>query len=731
MIRRNARGIVAVAIATAVLFIGLSLREATQRDISRLVGRVGADLLFASHPRELSPEEIERMIDLPEVEAVAGQGAYTTILTPEDEYRITWLDVSTNFLDVLRLPLAEGRGFRPDDGDVAVLGWEVKEAIFGERSPVGEYLEGREIIGVLSPIPPDDIVREGHNRRVLTLSRLSLGRSGPDQEKSAGFRYFYIRISGPAERAERALLGLYPDLSIMSIATFYGFSFYDTSSLNHVMIVSAVGLLLMSGVLIAILLSLATLRRTHEIGIRRAVGASQAGILGLFLAEGGWIALTGGGIGIGLGLVVSVILVGGVALSPFHAAILPLVLIIGLIASTAPAIRASRLNPVEALAERSLFSRGRWSGVTTRGFVILAIAFAVGGLILVTNTLTASRRQIDSMWGEVDARTLLVRASKESILLKPELSLKDRDLIESSAEIELTVPFLYQRLPQGEGGKSMAVGAIGGGYPDLHLLEIVEGRDLSAEDLEEGRNVCVIADSYVKELGISDPVGRSVDISGQGFKVIGVFATSMTREEFPIDIVIPLAHQGLLPIGSWRFFARAREGSDLDRVKSQITEMFSARYPDRAKVSVLSIDAFRSKLAAFFNGAAARLGLTALVALLLAIAEGVTLVRFILDQRRHEFGVQRAVGAPPVRIIGAALKESSLLSTLGTALGSLLGSGLTPSVFNRLFLSEPPSLPSVVAASIAIALLISLVGAAPARTIVSRQPSELLRRGME
>jgi len=731
MIRGNARGIVGVAIAAAALFIGLSLHEGVQRDIARLVSRVGGNLLFASHPRELAQEEIARMIDLPEVSTVAGQGRYTSILTPKSEYQITWLDVSPNFLDVLHLPLAEGRTFRPGDTDVAILGWEVKEAVFGDRNPIGEYIEGRKIIGVLAPIPSDDIVREGNNRRVLTLSRPRLEGGGIERGKTAGFRYFYIRTAGSTERAERALSELFPDLSIIPIATFYGFPLHDISSLNRVTIAAALGLLLMSGVLLTVLLSLATLRRTREIGIRRAVGASRGRVLGLFLAEGGKIALIGAVVGIGLGLVVSLSLGGKAALSPLHGAILPLILLIGLTASTAPAARASGLNPVEAIEGRSLFSLGRWSSMTTRGFVILAIAFAVGGLILVTNTLTASRRQIDSIWGDVDARTLLVRAPKESILLKPELNLEDRDLIGSLAEIELTVPFLYQRLPAGEGGGSIAVAAVGEGYPNLHLLEIVEGRDLSRDDLEEGRSVCVVADSYLEKLGINGAVGLSVEIGGEKLRTIGVFATSMTREEFPIDIVIPLAYHELLPIGSWRFFARARSGANLDELKSKITEAFEVRYPDRAKVSVSSIDASRAQFAAFFNGAASRLGLIAFVALALAVGEAVSLVRFILEQRRHELGVQRAVGASPMRIIGFALRESIVLSALGTGIGSAIGIAITPNILNWLFLYEPPSSSAVIAASAGIALLISLIGAAPVRVIVLSPPSDLLRRGME
>jgi len=59
MTGRNARGIIGVAIAAAALFIGISLREGVQQDIARLVSRVGSDLLFASYPKELTPEEIK------------------------------------------------------------------------------------------------------------------------------------------------------------------------------------------------------------------------------------------------------------------------------------------------------------------------------------------------------------------------------------------------------------------------------------------------------------------------------------------------------------------------------------------------------------------------------------------------------------------------------------------------------------------------------------------------
>jgi len=117
--------------------------------------------------------------------------------------------------------------------------------------------------------------------------------------------------------------------------------------------------LLVGGVGIMNTMFTSVLERTREIGIMKAIGAKSKQIMVLFLIESGMVGLVGGVIGIILGIGIAKIAqiiatYNGIDLYP--AISIPLILfalafsfIIGVIAGTLPAIRASRLRPIESI----------------------------------------------------------------------------------------------------------------------------------------------------------------------------------------------------------------------------------------------------------------------------------------------------------------------------------------------------------------------------------------------
>ena len=96
------------------------------------------------------------------------------------------------------------------------------------------------------------------------------------------------------------------------------------------------------------------LERTREIGIRRSIGARRQEILIQFLVEAIGLCLSGGVIGIMLGIVMSLIID---SLAEFSTIITPISVIlafsvsgaVGIIFGTFPASRAANLNPIDAL----------------------------------------------------------------------------------------------------------------------------------------------------------------------------------------------------------------------------------------------------------------------------------------------------------------------------------------------------------------------------------------------
>jgi putative ABC transport system permease protein len=113
--------------------------------------------------------------------------------------------------------------------------------------------------------------------------------------------------------------------------------------------------LLVGGIGILTIMTIAVNERTNEIGLLRALGARQAQILGLFLGEALVLAAVGGAAGLALGVGFAQLLHFSLPDLPVNTSLFYIVLaelgalLIGLLAGVLPARRAARLDPVEAL----------------------------------------------------------------------------------------------------------------------------------------------------------------------------------------------------------------------------------------------------------------------------------------------------------------------------------------------------------------------------------------------
>jgi len=317
-----------------------------------------------SSARPLSLEDASAIGRLPGVVAIAPSASGNAEVEANGRVRRTLIwGTSAQMPQVFKGQVRIGRFLPADEGQApayAVLGSKLKTELFGEATPLGARLRigGHlyRVIGVMAPqgqflgMDLDDTVMipasralELFNRESLETIDLAYAPNRPSAELTEAIRQQLIKRHG------------HEDFTVVTQAEML-------KTLSNILNMLTLGVgalggisLLVGGVGIVTLMTIAVSERTAEIGLMKALGATYNAILTLFLSEAITLAAVGGLLGLGLGVVLAQGLHLALPMLPVHTPLKfvllaeGIALVIGLLAGVLPALRAARLDPVTAL----------------------------------------------------------------------------------------------------------------------------------------------------------------------------------------------------------------------------------------------------------------------------------------------------------------------------------------------------------------------------------------------
>ena len=270
--------------------------------------------------------------------------------------------VSPTYFDVLSIPVRRGRGMTATDlagtSPVVVVNEAFVRSTFGDEEPIGKRVTfgfvgspiTREIVGVVEDTRHDGL--HADPRPAVFV---------PHAQASTGAVHLVARVDGEPGAFERAIRSELAQLNgVMPLTDFTTMESLVSQSLRERRFqLGLLGCFSLTALLLAAIgiygvMSRAATERTHEIGVRMAVGAEASSVRLLVLRSGGSLAIAGIIIGMGVALALTRYMAGmlyGVTpLDPLTYVAASLVLLVAAILATVlPAWRASTVDPVEAL----------------------------------------------------------------------------------------------------------------------------------------------------------------------------------------------------------------------------------------------------------------------------------------------------------------------------------------------------------------------------------------------
>jgi putative ABC transport system permease protein len=325
---------------------------------------------WRSNPR-ISNQEVQIIAALPGIATVTarlndqGPVSYRQHTMPSPTitaYTANWTDVDGGDID-------PGRTFTPNEnsaGDrVALVNDKMATELFGDENPLGKQIsikgEPFEVIGVYHYVA--SFISGGNDARAivpLETARRHLGsdtrwlqltvkpRAGVERDDAIDEVTGALRVSrGLKPGLDNNFAIITQDKLFETYNKIFGMFFIVMIAL------SAVGTLV-GGVGVIAIMMISVTERTREIGVRKALGATRSTILWQFLVE----AVTLTGVGAFVGLVLGWLGTMGLRAATPIAASIPIwsigvavgaSVITGILFGMLPALRASRLDPVEAL----------------------------------------------------------------------------------------------------------------------------------------------------------------------------------------------------------------------------------------------------------------------------------------------------------------------------------------------------------------------------------------------
>jgi predicted permease len=687
---------------------------------------------------------------------------------------VTGILVAEGFFQTLGVEPSLGRSFRPEEfvkhsQPVALLSYPFwKRQLGGDRSIVGKAINLSNtsviVIGVLpdtfdfgsvfspgakvdlfAPYIMDDFRDDGND--LALVGRLKQGVTLPEAQSEADqlFPQLYFEHK-------------HPEYGKGYTGQLTGLKDYVSGKLRRSLIVlwCAVGLiLLIVCVNLSNLLLARAAARSKEFAMRRALGARRWRLVRQLLTESLILATVGAVLGLGLAYVILSYLAhqGSIALPLLtmvrvDGTVLEWTLLIAVgsavLFGPAPGLRMSGGNLQEVLKDSGA-SGGRKHNRMRSTLVITEIALACVLLVGAGLLLRSFLRVLDIDLGFQPSRAAAISVDYDDGGNPAKRAAIWQEIVRQSSMIPgVEASGISDNLPMSR-NRSWGIAAKGEekrddlgylpvfvyivspGYLKAMGMRLMEGRDISWEDMSNNRSVVIINETVARKLWPGqDPIGRTALAGGTEPEVIGVIADireSGAEDNAGAQMYLPATKQ----FGPEGANLVVRSKLPPTAVATSVMGTLRQINPGQPATEFKPIQALVDRATSPRRFFVLLVGTFACLGLLLASLGIYGVVSYSVTRQTQEIGIRMALGATETRVQLDVIWETLRLALIGIALGMMASLAVARLIASLLFQTAPTDPLTFVGVVVLLGTVALLAGFLPARRASTIDPMVALR----
>lgn len=384
---------------------------------------------------------------------------------------------------------------------------------------------------------------------------------------------------------------------------------------------------------------------------------------------------------------------------------------------------------------------------------MLGIIIGIASVIAIVSIGEGTKNQMNSEIDGIGGGQIAVSVSNDAITESEFITAEDVQAVREIDTVEgVNVSENYEgETVTGKGNFSIMLTAEG---PDAKLLnnsEMKYGNYFGENEIEEGKNVCVISDADAKRLfGTDDVVGMNLDItcydSSKSFRIMGVTTqkengtfVSYTYDGMPVTVNIPYSSMDDLVGATDEFYSLMIQGDktlDSQIIADQVVHVLEKRH-QCAGEEYFQVQSFQDVMQSMNEMLGMVTAFISFVAGISLLVGGIGVMNIMLvsvTERTREIGIRKSLGAKTSSIMLQFLAEAAILTVIGGLIGIILGIlaayGICSVISGSIGMTITPGIsPTVIFVATLFSCAVGVFfGIYPAKKAARLSPIEALRR---